>query len=181
LDKTNDEITEEIEAPGENRVPDSENILMPIVVGNVVANVAASQAPQVNASTAADRGKKKAATTTHGEKKSLRIQMKNKSKRSNASGTKCSALLDNFPYAEFTDSEIVKMFEISGFSLGKTEEIRMNVVNSFRMILRDKFCTILEPIIAANANIIINSDRDLVDISSEFLQGAQFRDSCDHS
>lgn len=40
--------------------------------------------------------------------------------------------LDQFSYAHLTDSEVIAMYEIRGFSLGADEATKLAVVNKFR-------------------------------------------------
>lgn len=67
----------------------------------------------------------------------------------------------------------MKLYKSSGFSLGKTETIRLQVVQKFRQLLKDSFATIVTD---ATQIIIIEND-ELLDISEGFLHLALDEDS----
>lgn len=84
--------------------------------------------------------KRKTRASSAETKSSLRIKLmgnpeqKDKTtkpiRRAAGSGTK--KYLDQFPYAHLTDSEVIAMYEIRGFSLGADEATKLAVVNKFR-------------------------------------------------
>jgi hypothetical protein len=75
---------------------------------------------------------------------------KTKSKSSGVSGTIVLPSLDivasHFPFSESTDSDVIHLFETCGFSLGKTKLIRMQVVNKFRTLMKDRFIHIIDSV-----------------------------------
>lgn len=71
------------------------------------------------------------------------------------------SLLANSPYAQYTDNEIVKMFEINGFSLGTDDKVRLDVVNHFRLLSRNKLASFLSGALAKLNNIDQNQTIDL--------------------
>lgn len=71
------------------------------------------------------------------------------------------ALVNNFWYAHLTDTEVVKMFEISGFSLGAAEDIRLQIVNQFRSFTRDKLISVLHEILGKLTDTSSPSSSDI--------------------
>lgn len=65
-------------------------------------------------------------------------------RRSTGSGTQ--KLLSQFPYAHLTDDEIIAMYEIGGFSLGASDEIKLDVVNKFRTISKLALSSVLDDV-----------------------------------
>lgn len=65
-------------------------------------------------------------------------------RRAAGSGTK--KYLDQFPYAHLTDSEVIAMYEIGGFSLGEDEATKLQVVNKFRTISKTSLVSVFDEV-----------------------------------
>jgi hypothetical protein len=66
-----------------------------------------------------------------------RLQQK-QAKSVGPSGIGIDYLLDHFLFVNFSDSEVISLFENIGFSLGHEEDIKINVVNRFRFLLKSR-------------------------------------------
>jgi hypothetical protein len=80
------------------------------------------------------------------------------------------SLINEFPYPQFTDDEIVNMFTKCGFSLGTTNNIRLKVVQHFRSLTKQKLSYLLNEIIdkisSENNNINLDLSEELLPLGS---------------
>jgi hypothetical protein len=83
--------------------------------------------------------------------------------------TNLDSLVINFPFAHSSDSDVVKLFESSGFSLGKTENIRLKVIFQFMNLMNDGFITVMDTIKDKEDAIVLRECGDLLDISKDAL------------
>jgi hypothetical protein len=57
-----------------------------------------------------------------------------------------ASLLDNFSFINFSDAEVILLFKNIEFSLGTQDDIKINVVNKFRTLLKLRFMKIVKDI-----------------------------------
>jgi hypothetical protein len=80
------------------------------------------------------------------------------------------SLINEFPYPQFTDDEIVNMFTDCGFSLGTTNKIRLKLVQHFISLTKQKLSYLLNEIIdkisSENNNINIDLSEELLPLGS---------------
>jgi hypothetical protein len=55
-------------------------------------------------------------------------------------------LLDNFLFVNFSDVEVIRLFENISFSLDSQDDIKINIVNKFRILLKSRFNKIIKDI-----------------------------------
>jgi hypothetical protein len=99
---------------------------------------------------------------------SSRLQQK-QVKGAGPSGVGTDSLLDHFPFVNFTDSEVISLFENIGFSLGHKEDIKVSVVSRFRSLLKSRFKKIVINIQDKYKHSASSKDIALIDISDEIL------------
>jgi Domain of unknown function (DUF4283) len=76
------------------------------------------------------------------------------------------SLICDFPYAQFTDDEIVTLFTRCGFSLGTSDNIRLKVVQHFRTLTKQQLSYVLNGILDRLNN---KHNIDNIDLSIEVL------------
>jgi hypothetical protein len=69
----------------------------------------------------------------------------------------------------FTDSKVISLFENNDFSLGQKEDVKINVVNRFRSLLKSRFKKIVTDIQVKHKTCDHPKDVALIDISDEIL------------
>jgi hypothetical protein len=88
-------------------------------------------------------------------RQSQHLQQKNtggkgKSKTPPSKGTTLNSNLDTlvaqFLFIDSSDSIVVKFFETSVLSLGKTENIKIQVVAHFRSLMKDRFVSVMDTV-----------------------------------
>jgi hypothetical protein len=79
------------------------------------------------------------------------------------------SILDHFPFANFFVFEVIFLFENIDFSLEKKEDIKINVVNRFRSLLKSRFKNIVTVIQDKYNKSDSHKECALVDISDEIL------------
>jgi hypothetical protein len=99
---------------------------------------------------------------------SSRLQQK-QAKSAGPSGIGTDSILDHFPFVNFSDSEVISLFENIGFSLGHKENIKINVVNRFRSLLKSRFKKIVTDIQDKYKHSKTNKYIALIDIIDEIL------------
>jgi hypothetical protein len=73
-----------------------------------------------------------------------------------------NSLINDFPYATYTDNKVVEMFINYGFSLGTSDKIRLKVVQHFRSLTQNNLSTVLHEILdKIDSNQIEKLDLDL--------------------
>lgn len=85
-----------------------------------------------------------------------------------STGTGIKQLLDQFPYVHLTDSELISMYEIGGFCLGPTEDIKNKVLHKFRTISKLALSTVLDEL--ADNHLVVQLPSSLTDISDMVLK-----------
>jgi hypothetical protein len=76
------------------------------------------------------------------------------------------SLICDFPYAHFTDEEIMTLFSRCGFSLGTSDSIRLKVVQHFRSLTKQQLSYVLNGILDRLNN---THNIDNIDLSIEVL------------
>jgi hydrogenase maturation factor HypF (carbamoyltransferase family) len=66
--------------------------------------------------------------------------------------------------------DVIKLFESSGFSLGKTEITQLQVVAKFRKLMKERFLSIIDTVKEKENSLVSRECGNLLDISSEVLQ-----------
>jgi hypothetical protein len=79
-----------------------------------------------------------------------------------------NSLLDNFSFVNFSDAEVIGLFENIGLSLGTQEDIKINIVNKFRTLLKSHFKKVVKDI-QVKYSFVLGKDNVLVDISTDIL------------
>ena len=74
-------------------------------------------------------------------------------------------LLDDFPFVEFTDDELIQLFEISGFKLGDCYDGKLIVINYLRGFHKDRFETVMTDLCAKKQAV----GAEILDISSSVM------------
>ena len=72
------------------------------------------------------------------------------------------SFVQNFPFAEYTDDELIRLFEVSGFSLGNSEVSKLLVINHLRSLHKDRFDTVMAELIEQQKKSV---GTDVFDIS----------------
>jgi hypothetical protein len=82
-------------------------------------------------------------------------------------------LYTQFPFGYFSDYEVIALFEVR-FSLGHKEEIRLQVVQKFRSLLKSRFKKVMSGLHEQHKIDLALAliDRNLVYISSEVLDAS---------
>jgi hypothetical protein len=99
---------------------------------------------------------------------SSRLQQK-QAKSAGPSGIGTDSILDHFPFVNFSNSEVISLFENIEFSLGHKENIKINVVNRFRSLLKSRFKKIVTDIQDKYKHSKTNKYIALIDIIDEIL------------
>lgn len=76
------------------------------------------------------------------------------------------SLINDFPYPEYTDDELVNVFTRNGFSLGTDDKTRLKVIQHFRSYTKQKLTYVLQGILD---KLDSSSSNSLVDLSTEVL------------
>jgi hypothetical protein len=76
------------------------------------------------------------------------------------------SLINDFPYAHFTDIEIANLFSKCGFSLGSSENIRIKIIQQFRSLIKQKLSYVLHGVLDKMNN---NSNLEDININIEVL------------
>lgn len=117
-----------------------------------------------------------APTSSSETRNSLRIKLQSVADNKGAAdkpvrrstGTGIKLLLDQFPYAHLTDSELISMYEIGGFCLGPTADIKNKVIHKFRTISKLALSTVLDEL--ADNHLAVQLPSSLTDISDLVLK-----------
>jgi hypothetical protein len=84
--------------------------------------------------------------------------------------TKLDTVVLQFPFNESSDSDIVHLFESSGFSLGKTDVIRLQAVDRFRKIMKDWCVNIIDTVKEKENSLVLRDCTDLLHITEEVFK-----------
>lgn len=76
------------------------------------------------------------------------------------------SLINDFPYPEYTDDELVNVFTRNGFSLGTDDKTRLKVIQHFRSYTKQKLTYVLQGILD---KLDSSSSNSLVDLSTSVL------------
>jgi hypothetical protein len=77
------------------------------------------------------------------------------------------AIIDQFPFAQFSDSDVILLFEKTGFSLGSKEETRFMIVQKLRSLMTSRFNQVVSDISNKYSLVLANTNDRLIDISME--------------
>lgn len=74
--------------------------------------------------------------------------------------------LQDFPFIEFTDDELIKLFEVAGFALGSCYDGKLIVINYLRGLHKDCFECVMADLLEQHKEL---GGADAVDISSRVM------------
>lgn len=105
---------------------------------------------------------------------SLRLKMKelkggsSKTKGSKTNSSSGNYILDQFPYVNLSDQEIISLFEVSGLCLGSSPTDKLRVVNHLKNLSRSRFSAACADIIPSRPSApLVDISDVLLSISSE--------------
>lgn len=106
---------------------------------------------------------------------SLRLKLKDtqggtsKNKRGNRNTTSGTDIIQQFPYVNLSDKEIISLFEVSGLGLGSSFEDKLKVVQHLRLLSRSRFSTACSDLVATKSPDLFATPPPSLDISSTIL------------
>lgn len=95
-------------------------------------------------------------TASEEARHSLRLKVKDgagTSRRGRTGASSGNAIISSFPYVHLTDLELIQLYEISGFSLGSSEEEKIDAVRKLRSLSNARFNTSLSSILSTKSKI----------------------------
>lgn len=103
-------------------------------------------------------------TASEEARHSLRLKAKEvagKTRGGKSGATSGNVIISTFPYIHLSDTELVQLYDISGFKLGHSEEENLDTVKKLRSLSYSKFQSSLSDILSTKQPVTSNTHLDL--------------------